>query len=81
MGLEGEKRDRRDTNITKYIRWTMKLKRNTAGHTLRKETERRKIEIDAIKRAVVFDIKMSRAGKNTWERICLNQIRKREEEK
>lgn len=64
----------------KYIRWTMKLNKNTPWHTIRKETGRKKIAIETIKRAMKFDIKMNKAGENKWERICWEQVRKREEE-
>lgn len=69
-----------ETLQMKYIRLTMKLKKNTPWHTIRKEMDRRKIATEMVKRAMNFDIKMSKARENTWEKICSEQIRKREEE-
>lgn len=64
----------------KYIRWTMKLKKNTPWHTIRKNTNRRKIYIELVRRALKFDKKIYSREENTWERICWEQIRKREED-
>lgn len=60
----------------KYIRWTLKLNRNTPWHTIRKETERRKILHETAKRAMRFDM----TEEDSWEKACWKQIRDRNEE-
>lgn len=64
----------------KYIRWTMKLNKNTPWHTIRKDASRRKIAGDALKRALKFEEKISKRGEEELERISWNQACRDEEE-
>lgn len=58
----------------------MKLNRNTPWHTIRKETNRRKISVDALKRARKFEGKISKKGEEDLEKISWNQACRDEEE-
>lgn len=63
--MEGEERDRSVTDkIYKVDNQTEK------EHAIRKEMGRRKIAIETVKRAMTFDVKMSKVGENTWEKTC-----------
>lgn len=64
----------------KYIKWTLRLNRNTTWHTIMKDTERKKIMQETVKRAMRFDAKMYKAEEKSCESTCWGQIRKREEE-
>ena len=62
----------------KYVRWTLKLKRTTPWHTIRKDTEIRKVALEAAARAMEFEEKLSRAKEGTlkrmvWERACKDE--------
>ena len=65
----------------KYVRWTLKLNRNTPWHTIRKDTGIRKIAMDAATRAMKFVEKVSRAKEGMLERLSWEQACKDEEDK
>lgn len=64
----------------KYIRRTMKLNKSTPCHTIRKETNRKKLAVDALKRAMKFEEKISKKGEEKLERISWNHACRNEEE-
>ena len=65
----------------KYVRWTLKLKRTTPWHTIRKDTGIRKLGMDAAERAMKFEEKLSRAIQGSMERLAWEQACRDEEDK
>lgn len=64
----------------KYIKWVMKLDRETPAYMFMIETGRKKLESLAAGRVLKWDKKMSRKEENSLEKICWEK-RKKEYEK
>lgn len=74
-----EEREMERTQM-KYIRWTLKLNRNTPWHAISVDTKRKRLRQEYTRRALKFDRKMAKAEEDSWERICWKRIKEREEE-
>lgn len=56
------------------MRWTLKLDKHTSGYLVRAETERDKIEEEAVTRAMRFEEKLRFLRLNTLKGECLSLL-------